>query len=107
MTAPDATAFRTHRAEVRHGLSLAYVHEGVGGYPLVLLHGYPETKRIWWRNIAPLVAAGYEVIVPDLRGHGESDIDPDDRYDIVTYSRDIEALVQGVLGHDALWIGGR
>ena len=26
--------------------------EGVGGYPLLLLHGYPETKRIWWRNIA-------------------------------------------------------
>ena len=100
MTAPDATAFRTHRAEIRHGLSLAYVHEGVGGYPLVLLHGYPETKRIWWRNIAPLVAAGYEVIVPDLRGHGESDVDPDDRYDIVTYSRDIEALVHGVLGHE-------
>ena len=76
------------------------MHEGVGGYPLVLLHGYPETKRIWWRNIAPLAAAGYEVIVPDLRGHGESDVDPDDRYDIVTYSRDIEALVHGVLGHE-------
>jgi pimeloyl-ACP methyl ester carboxylesterase len=81
-------------------MSLAYVREGVGGYPLVLLHGYPETKRIWWRNIAPLAAAGYEVIVPDLRGHGESDVDSDDRYDIVTYSRDIEALVHGVLGHE-------
>jgi pimeloyl-ACP methyl ester carboxylesterase len=100
MTAPDAAAFPTHRAEVRDGMSLAYVREGVGGYPLVLLHGYPETKRIWWRNIAPLAAAGYEVIVPDLRGHGESDVDSDDRYDIVTYSRDIEALVHGVLGHE-------
>ena len=76
------------------------MREGVGGYPLVLLHGYPETKRIWWRNIAPLAAAGYEVIVPDLRGHGESDVDPDDRYDIVTYSRDVEALVHDVLGHE-------
>ncbi len=85
---------------MRDGLSLAYVREGVGGYPLVLLHGYPETKRIWWRNIAPLAAAGYEVIVPDLRGHGESDVDPGDRYDIVTYSRDVEVLVRDVLGHE-------
>lgn len=100
MTAPDPTAFATHRAEVRDGLSLAYVREGVGGYPLVLLHGYPETKRIWWRNIAPLAAAGYEVIVPDLRGHGESDVDPGDRYDIVTYSRDVEVLARDVLGHE-------
>ena len=100
MSAPDPSAFTTHRAEVRDGLSLAYLHEGVGGYPLVLLHGYPETKRIWWRNVAPLAAAGYEVIVPDLRGHGESDVDPDDRYDIVTYSRDVEVLVRDVLGHE-------
>jgi pimeloyl-ACP methyl ester carboxylesterase len=99
LTGPDPDAFGTHRREVRDGLSLAFVREGIGGYPLVLLHGYPETKRIWWRNIAPLAAAGYEVIVPDLRGHGESDLDPEDRYDIVTYSRDIEVLVRDVLGH--------
>lgn len=100
MSAPDPDAFTVHRAEVRHGLSLAYLHEGVGGYPLVLLHGYPETKRIWWRNVAPLAEAGYEVIVPDLRGHGDSDLDPEDRYDLVTYSRDVEELVRDVLGHD-------
>ena len=34
----------------------------------MLLHGWPETKRIWWRNIEPLAEAGFEVIVPDLRG---------------------------------------
>jgi len=38
-------------------MTLAYVREGAGGYPLVLVHGYPETKRIYWRNIEPLVAA--------------------------------------------------
>src|SRR5215203_6629423 len=96
--APDA--FTVHRSVVRDELALGYVHEGIGGAPLLLLHGYPETKRIWWRNIAPLAAAGYEVIVPDLRGHGESDVDPEDRYDIVTYSRDVEVLVRDVLGHE-------
>jgi len=75
------------------------VREGVGGYPLLLVHGYPETKRIWWRNIEPLVAAGYEVIVPDLRGYGDSDLSAEDAYDLVLYSRDLHTLVHDVLGH--------
>ena len=49
---------------------------------MLLLHGYPETKRIWWRNIEPLAAAGFEVIVPDLRGYGDSDLSADDVYDL-------------------------
>ena len=103
---PAADAFEIHRSEVAPGLSLAYVREGIGGYPLVLLHGYPETKRIWWRNIEPLVAAGFEVIVPDLRGHGESDLSDDDTYDIVTYARDVYALVHDVLGHEQVGLVG-
>ena len=102
--APDA--FEIHRAEVADGLSLAYVHEGRGGFPLLLIHGYPETKRIWWRNIEPLVAAGFEVIVPDLRGHGDSDLSVDDTYDLVTYSRDLHALVYDVLGHERVGLVG-
>lgn len=104
--APSADAFAIHRAEVSPGLSLAYVREGIGGTPLVLIHGYPETKRIWWRNIEPLVAAGFEVIVPDLRGHGDSDLSADDTYDIVTYSRDLYALVHDVLGHERVGLVG-
>ena len=102
--APDA--FEIHRAEVADGLSLAYVHEGRGGFPLLLIHGYPETKRIWWRNIEPLVAAGFEVIVPDLRGHGDSDLSVDDTYDLVTYSRDLHALVHDALGHERVGLVG-
>jgi pimeloyl-ACP methyl ester carboxylesterase len=80
---------------------LAYIREGAGGMPLLLIHGYPETKRIWWRNIAPLAAAGFDVIVPDLRGVGDSDIPPDDRHDLVTYSRDLYTLVHDRLGHSS------
>jgi pimeloyl-ACP methyl ester carboxylesterase len=97
---PAFDAFEVHRAEVAPGLQAAYLHEGVGGTPIVLLHGYPETKRIWWRNVRPLAEAGFEVIVPDLRGFGDSDLSPDDAYDIVLYSRDVHALVHDVLGHD-------
>ena len=97
---PAFDAFTARRETVRDGIGISFLHEGVGGYPLLLLHGYPETKRIWWRNIAPLAAAGFEVIAPDLRGYGDSDLSPDGAYDLTIYSRDIHALVQDVLGHD-------
>ena len=107
--APDA--FEVHRREVpaspgRDGLSLAFVHEGRGGYPLLLLHGYPETKRIWWRNITALADAGYEVIAPDLRGHGDSELSQADVYDIAAYSRDVYLLVHDVLGHERCGVVG-
>jgi len=97
---PARDAFEVHRAAVGPDMTLAYLREGVGGYPLVLVHGYPETKRIWWRNVKPLVDAGYEVIVPDLRGYGDSDVSSDDQYDLVLYSRDLYTLVHDVLGHE-------
>jgi pimeloyl-ACP methyl ester carboxylesterase len=96
----DPGRYEVHRAEVRDGVTLAYVREGIGGRPLLLLHGFPETKRIWWRNIGPLADAGFEVIVPDLRGYGDSSAAPDGHYDIAAYSLDVHALVSGVLGHD-------
>jgi pimeloyl-ACP methyl ester carboxylesterase len=96
----DAVAFAVERAEVRPGVSLAYIRAGVGGYPLLLVHGWPETKRIWWRNIGPLAEAGFEVIVPDLRGFGDSGLAPDGFYDLAAHARDMHALLAGVLGHE-------
>ncbi len=88
------------RAEVRDGVQIAFVRAGVGGYPLLLVHGWPETKRIWWRNIEPLADAGFEVIAPDLRGFGESSLAPDGFYDLAAHARDMHALVHGILGHE-------
>jgi pimeloyl-ACP methyl ester carboxylesterase len=79
---------------------------GVGGVPLVLVHGWPETKRIWWRVIEPLAAAGFEVIVPDLRGFDDSDVGPDGFHDVPAHARDIHALVRGVLGHERVVLAG-
>jgi pimeloyl-ACP methyl ester carboxylesterase len=93
--------FTVERAELpSRGLTLAFWRQGVGGYPIVLLHGYPETKRIWARCVEPLSAAGFEVIVPDLRGYGDSDLAPDGFYDPAAYGRDVYALVHDVLGHE-------
>ncbi|MBA3865013.1 MAG: alpha/beta fold hydrolase [Solirubrobacterales bacterium] len=94
---PDA--FAIERAEVR-GVELAFIREGIGGYPLLLVHGWPETKRIWWRNIEPLAAAGFEVIVPDLRGFADSGLAADGFYDVAAHARDMRALVGDVLGHE-------
>lgn len=96
----DGSAFNVQQAEVRDGVEVAFVREGIGGYPLLLVHGWPETKRIWWRNVAPLAAAGFEVIVPDLRGFGDSGLAPDGFYDMAASARDLHALVNQVLGHE-------
>jgi len=102
----DPDAFKVERAAVRNGVELAFVHEGVGGFPILLLHGYPETKRIWWRNIGPLRDAGFEVIAPDLRGFGESSLAPDGFYDVAAYALDGHALVHDVLGHERCVVVG-
>ena len=96
----DSQAFTVKRW--RH---LAYLREGEGGFPLLLIHGWPETKRIWWRNIEPLAEAGFEVIVPDLRGFGDSELAPDDRYDPAAQSRDMQELL-AELGHERTVVCG-
>jgi pimeloyl-ACP methyl ester carboxylesterase len=87
------------------GFRQAFVREGVGGVPLLLVHGWPESKRIWWKVIEPLAAAGFEVIAPDLRGFGESDVGPDGKHDVASHSRDLHALVSA-LGHERVVLAG-
>jgi haloacetate dehalogenase len=41
------------------------------GRPLLLLHGYPET-HVTWHKTAPQLAEEFSVVVPDLRGYGQS-----------------------------------
>ena len=48
---------------------------GGSGPPLLLLHGYPET-HIMWRKAAPLLARDFTLVIPDLRGYGDSSKPP-------------------------------
>jgi pimeloyl-ACP methyl ester carboxylesterase len=103
-----ADHFEVHRADVGDGIELAYLHEGRGGLPIVLLHGWPGTKRLWWRNVEPLREAGFEVIVPDQRGFGESTVParPEQYLDLPLGARDLRALLAH-LGHEsAIVVGG-
>ena len=90
------------------------IHRAGQGTPLILLHGYPQNHHCW-EKVAPAFARHFDVIVPDLRGYGDSDAPPDDATHS-TYSKrqmaaDILALMDAlglaqahILGHDR---GGR
>jgi len=43
------------------------------GPGVLLLHGFPDSGYVWRNQVGALVDAGFRVIVPDLRGFGESD----------------------------------
>jgi pimeloyl-ACP methyl ester carboxylesterase len=103
----DPARHPVHHTTVR-GFRQAYVRENAGGGgPLVLVHGWPETKRIYWKVIEPLAALGFEVIAPDLRGFGDSDVAPDGYHDVASHARDLHALVRDELGHSrAVFVGG-
>jgi pimeloyl-ACP methyl ester carboxylesterase len=101
----DPDRFDVHGFDGR-GFRQAFVREGAGGVPLLLVHGWPETKRIWWKVIEPLAAAGFEVVVPDLRGFGDSDVGPDGFHDVASHSRDLHALLTGGLGHQRAVVAG-
>jgi pimeloyl-ACP methyl ester carboxylesterase len=89
------------------GFRQVFTHVNPGGVPLLLVHGWPETRRIWWKTIEPLAEAGFEAIVPDLRGFGDSDVAPDGFSDVPSHSRDLHALVHDHLGHErVVAVGG-
>lgn len=54
------------------GVELAVLDEGEGR-PVLLLHGFPDSSRLWRHQVAALSAAGMRAVVPDLRGFGDSD----------------------------------
>jgi haloacetate dehalogenase len=65
---------------------------GGNGPPILLLHGYPQT-HVEWRKIAPHLAANYTVVIPDLRGYGDSG-KPEDGDNHINYSKRAMALDQ-------------
>src|SRR5215468_10120360 len=50
------------------GVGIEYEVTGEGR-PVVLLHGFPDSGRLWRHQVPALAGAGFQVIVPDLRGY--------------------------------------
>ena len=83
--------------------------EDVGrGAPVVLLHGFPDTSRMWRHQVAALAAAGHRAIAPDLRGRGRSQRPPAVAdYALPAIVRDVTGIMDAlgverahVVGHD-------
>jgi len=75
---------------------------GGSGPPLLLLHGHPETHAIWHR-VAPTLAEQFTLVLPDLRGYGDSS-KPAGSADHGNYSKRVMAndmlVLMGSLGHE-------
>ena len=89
------------------GVGIEY--EAVGeGRPVVLLHGFPDSGRLWRHQVSALADAGFRVVVPDLRGYGRSDKPEQvDAYSMMLLAGDVMAMMSDagvdrahVVGHD-------
>ncbi len=74
------------------------------GEPLVLVHGHPFDRTMWRPQAERYSRAGWRVIVPDLRGYGESTVVPG-KTTLDVFARDITGLVDR-LGVDTFVVGG-
>jgi pimeloyl-ACP methyl ester carboxylesterase len=97
-------AVKPEELDVRHqyvaanGLRMHYVEAGRGP-TVVLLHGFPEMWWSWRYQIPALVAAGFRVVAPDLRGYNETDARGP--YDLDTLRDDVVALLDATGGEGA------
>jgi pimeloyl-ACP methyl ester carboxylesterase len=88
------------------GFRLAYERNG-DGPAMVMLHGWPSDHTDY-RDIVPLISSSADVVVPDLRGFGESDkhrSDPAGSYSADAQARNVVGLIEQ-LGLDRPVIGG-
>jgi pimeloyl-ACP methyl ester carboxylesterase len=87
------------------GLTIAYDDEGSAQAPvLVLVHGHPFDRTMWRPQVDRLASENWRVIVPDLRGYGETTVVPG-KTPLATFARDIIGLLDR-LGVDRFVLGG-
>ena len=98
--------FREDR--IRTGDADIFMRAGGAGPPLLLLHGFPQC-HVMWHRVAPLLAARFSVVIPDLRGYGDSLGPPPDprhrRYSKRVMAADMIA-VMAALGHERFFVAG-
>jgi pimeloyl-ACP methyl ester carboxylesterase len=97
--------FHHQRVQVSGGIELNVATTGEGS-PVVLLHGFPQT-HLMWRHVAADLAADHTVIMPDLRGYGDSDKPADTglTYANRTTATDVVEVARA-LGHDRFALAG-
>ena len=104
MTYPSDAFWLTFRRDIVEANGIRqHVVTGGSGKPLVLIHGLLETWSVW-RAVMPALAERYQVIVPDLRGFGDTER-PAHGYDKKTLGEDVAALLYK-LGIDRALVAG-
>ena len=95
------------RVEVAADIELDVIDEGSGVNGVaVLLHGFPESSHSWRHQVAPLVDAGWRVLIPDQRGYAHSSAPTDvSAYRGDTLADDVIALLDDIKADDAVIIG--
>ena len=73
------------------GTDIAFSRRG-RGTPLVLLHGYPLDRTIW-NDVAQMLLDDFDLIMPDMRGFGQSNVMEADR-SIMAYASDVAGLLE-------------
>jgi len=73
------------------------------GRPLVLVHGAWASHE-WWRWQVPALARRYQVISPDVRGHGQSS-PLRTAYSVNGFAKDLDLILQGIGAHEAVLVG--
>ena len=94
-------------AIVDDDISIAYDEVG-SATPLLLLHGFPQTRAMW-AEVAPALAERFRVVTPDLRGYGASSKPPAtsdlENYSFRAMGADMFALMSS-LGHERFHLVG-
>ena len=87
-----------------NGVRMAYETTG-SGFPLLLLHGFPRTRRTWER-VTPALSQRFTVVAPDRRGYGDSERIADPAaYGLAAMAADAVALMDH-LGHERFLVVG-
>jgi len=107
----QAPSLPTDHFLIVNGLRIHYVDWGAAGKPpLVLVHGLDRVSRTF-DHLATHFNTRYHVVAVDMRGHGDSDWDPEGRYLVEDHVGDLEGVVQQLgLRNLSLWgnsTGGR
>lgn len=84
-------------------VEIAYRTAGAGSELMVLVHGWPQTGRCW-RKVVDGLSRRYTVVVPDLRGYGDSGL-ASTGYTKRAAAGDLAALVTH-LGHESAVVVG-
>lgn len=84
--------FETKPTENGETIQLAYQDHGQGK-PIILIHGWPLSHKMWEYQVPVLIDAGYRVITYDRRGFGESDR-PWNGYNYDQLAADLNNLIE-------------